>query len=121
MPRTDDEMPKRKVGALCFDKFELLDVFGPLERFGVLPDAFELGTIGERGPSIASTQGPRVVIEHSFADAGQLDVLLVPGGISTRVEIENDALLDSVVRVLLRRGRIRRLRQQRQAEAGVGR
>lgn len=87
-------MAKRRVGALCFDKFELLDVFGPLEMFGVLPDSFELVTIAETGPSIASTQGPRVVIERSFADAGQMDVLLVPGGIGTRVEVENDELLD---------------------------
>lgn len=87
-------MAKRRVGALCFDKFELLDVFGPLEMFGVLSDSFELVTIAETGPSIASTQGPRVVIERSFADAGQMDVLLVPGGIGTRVEVENDELLD---------------------------
>jgi len=87
-------MKKRRVGALFFDKFELLDNFGPLEMFGVLPELFELVTIGESGPSIASTQGPRVVIERSFADAEQMDVLLVPGGIGTRVEVENDALLD---------------------------
>ena len=86
-------MAKRKLGALFFDKFELLDVFGPLEMFGVLPEQFELVTIGERGPSIASTQGPRVVIDRSFDDAGQMDVLLVPGGIGTRVEVENEALL----------------------------
>lgn len=87
-------MAKRRVGALFFDKFELLDIFGPLEMFGVLPELFELVTIGEQRPSIASTQGPRVVIEHSFDDAGQVDVLLVPGGIGTRVEVENEALLD---------------------------
>ena len=39
---------KRKVGALFFDRFELLDVFGPLEMFGVVPDRFELITIGQR-------------------------------------------------------------------------
>ncbi len=87
-------MAKRRVGALFFDKFELLDVFGPLEMFGVLPELFELVTIGETGPSIASTQGPRVVIERSFDDAGPLDVLLVPGGIGTRAGVENEGLLE---------------------------
>ena len=87
-------MAKRRVGALFFDKFELLDSFGPLEMFGVLPELFELVTIAEKGPSVASTQGPRVVIERSFDDAGPVDVLLVPGGIGTRIEVENEALLD---------------------------
>ncbi len=87
-------MAKRRVGALFFDEFELLDSFGPLEMFGVLPELFEIVTIGETGPSIASTQGPRVVIERSFDDAGQVDVLLVPGGIGTRTGVENEVLLD---------------------------
>lgn len=87
-------MAKRRVGALFFDKFELLDSFGPLEMFGVLPELFELVTIAEHGPSVASTQGPRVVVERSFDDVGPVDVLLVPGGIGTRVEVENEALLD---------------------------
>ena len=33
------------------------------------------------------------MIERTFADCGQLDVLLVPGGIGTRVEVNNPALL----------------------------
>ncbi|MCL4683592.1 DJ-1/PfpI family protein [Myxococcota bacterium] len=86
-------MARRRVGALFFERFELLDAFGPLEMFGALPEHFEIVTIGERGPSIASTQGPRVVIERSFGDAEQMDLLLVPGGIGTRVETENEALL----------------------------
>lgn len=87
---------KRKVGALFFDKFELLDIFGPLEMFGVVADRFELITVGERKPSIASTQGPSVMIEHTFTDCPQLDVLLVPGGIGTRVEVANPALLQFI-------------------------
>ena len=70
---------KRRLGALFFDKFELLDIFGPLEMFGVLPDRYEIVTVAERKPSMASTQGPSVTIDRTFADCGQLDVLLVPG------------------------------------------
>ena len=87
---------KRKVGALFFDRFELLDIFGPLEMFGVVPDRFELITIGQRAASIASAQGPSVMIERTFVDCGQLDVLLVPGGIGTRVEANNPALLQFI-------------------------
>ncbi len=84
---------KRRLGALFFDKFELLDIFGPLEMFGVLPDLYEIVTVAERKPSMASTQGPSVTIDRTFADCGQLDVLLVPGGIGTRGEVNNPALL----------------------------
>jgi transcriptional regulator GlxA family with amidase domain len=87
---------KRRLGALFFDKFELLDIFGPLEMFGVLPDLYEVITVGEHKPSVASTQGPSVMIERTFADCGQLDVLMVPGGIGTRVEVNNPALLQFI-------------------------
>jgi transcriptional regulator GlxA family with amidase domain len=86
-------MAKRRVGALYFDRFELLDIFGPLEMFGVLQDHFEIVNVGETRPHMASNQGPKVVIEATFEDCGQLDVLLVPGGIGTRQEIDNPRLL----------------------------
>jgi transcriptional regulator GlxA family with amidase domain len=86
-------MAKRRVGALYFDRFELLDIFGPLEMFGVLEDHFEIVNVGETRPHMASNQGPKVVIEATFEDCGQLDVLLVPGGIGTRKEIDNPRLL----------------------------
>jgi len=35
-----------RIGTVLFERFELLDVFGPLEMFGVLPDRFELSLIG---------------------------------------------------------------------------
>ena len=85
---------KRRVGALFFERFELLDIFGPLEMFGVLTDHFEVLSIGEQSGSIASTQGPRVVIDADYASVGQLDVLLVPGGVGTRKEVDNPALLE---------------------------
>ena len=80
---------KRRVGALFFERFELLDIFGPLEMFGVLTDHFEVLRIGERSGSIASTQGPRVVVDADYASVGQLDVLLVPRGVGTREEVDN--------------------------------
>jgi len=85
---------KRRLGALFFDKFELLDIFGPLEMFGVLPREFELMTVGEREGSVASAQGPKALVDVSFDRCPPLDVLLVPGGIGTRSEVANTRLLD---------------------------
>jgi transcriptional regulator GlxA family with amidase domain len=92
---TDTTMTKRlKLGAVFFDKFELLDAFGPLEMFGVLPEQFEIVTVAADQPTIASTQGPAVAIDRTFASCEQLDVILVPGGIGTRSEVKNTVLLD---------------------------
>jgi putative intracellular protease/amidase len=82
----------RTVGAVLFPGFELLDVFGPLEAFGVLRAEFALLTLAERAGPVASPQGPEAVAARSFADAPPLDLLLVPGGIGTRTQVENGAL-----------------------------
>ena len=38
-----DAQSPRRITVVLFDRFELLDVFGPLELFGILPDRFEIG------------------------------------------------------------------------------
>jgi transcriptional regulator GlxA family with amidase domain len=83
----------RTVGVLLFDQFELLDVFGPLEMLGMLTDDFTIRLVAESGSEVASAQGPRSVINDRCADARAYDVLLVPGGMGTRREVENAALL----------------------------
>ena len=85
---------KRTVGAIFFEGFELLDIFGPLEMFGVLPEQFEIVAVGERVGPVASAQRTSALIEHTFADAPQIDVILLPGGIGTRREANNTAMLD---------------------------
>jgi transcriptional regulator GlxA family with amidase domain len=87
-------MTERTVGVVLFPGFELLDVFGPLEAFGNLPGMFRVVLVAEQAGPVASAQGPRAVADHGFADCPHLDVVLVPGGIGTRDEAENPALLD---------------------------
>jgi transcriptional regulator GlxA family with amidase domain len=84
----------RRLGVVLFPEFELLDVFGPLEMFGMLKGSVETAVVAEaRGP-VTSAQGPEVVAHHAFDDAPRLDLLLVPGGFGTRTEVENPRLLD---------------------------
>ena len=45
---------KRTLGVVLFEGFELLDVFGPLEMFGLAGDAFEIRLISENGGVVAS-------------------------------------------------------------------
>ncbi len=84
----------RKVGAVFFEGFELLDIFGPLEMFGVLNNHFTLLSVAEQDGAVVSAQKSRAFMDQTFADAGQFDVLLVPGGIGTRAQAKNSVMLD---------------------------
>lgn len=85
---------RRVVGAVLFPGFELLDIFGPLEMFGVLKSDFEIVMLGEYGSLVTSDQGPRAAVDRTLDDPGHLDVLLLPGGIGTREQARNPALLE---------------------------
>ena len=85
---------KRTLGVVLFEGFELLDVFGPLEMFGLAAEHFEIRLITERGGVVASRQGPKSLCDDSFQSAPAIDVLVVPGGIGTRREVNNPVLLN---------------------------
>lgn len=50
-------MPKT-IGAVIFPGFELLDLFGPLEMFGMLEDAPDIRVVAETMDPVVSRQGP---------------------------------------------------------------
>lgn len=86
-------------GILLFPDAEELDFVGPWE---VLTSAATFGpgqgdrvvTIAERAEPVRAAKGLRVLPDHAFADAPALDVVLVPGGMGTRREVDNPALID---------------------------
>ncbi len=82
------------IGAVLFPGFELLDLFGPLEMFGMLEDAPDIKMIAASSAPVASRQGPRSVIDKTFDEAPAFDLLIVPGGPGTRAEVDNPRLID---------------------------
>src|SRR5262249_29183948 len=86
-------MNRLSVGGLIFPGFELLDIFGPLELFGMLGDRASLTMLAEKPGACPSYQGPKAVAEMTLAESGSLDVLLVPGGYGTRPLAEDAAFL----------------------------
>jgi putative intracellular protease/amidase len=88
--------PKKKLGMILFEGFELLDVFGPLEMFGMLKDRVEIVMIAEKAGPVRSGAGPQAVAEFGFADAPRLDIVMIPGGLGTRREVNNPAFLDAI-------------------------
>ena len=67
---------------LLFDKFETLDLFGPVEIFGRIPDA-RLNYISMKGGIITSAQGTQILTQKAPKLPDDV-VLVVPGGRGTR-------------------------------------
>lgn len=79
-----------KVAVLLFDGVEELDFTGPYE---VLSDVAEVFTVAPQR-EIRGRNGLRVIADHTFDDAPEADVLVIPGGPVTR---ENPASLEPAV------------------------
>jgi putative intracellular protease/amidase len=83
----------RRIGALIFPGFELLDMFGPLQMFGLLKEEFEICMVAEVEGAVPSNQGPKALAEASYETQAKYDLVLVPGGQGTRREVDNPATL----------------------------
>lgn len=91
----------RRLGAVLYPGFEMLDYFGPLEMFSILgSERLRIHTVAENAGPVAAAMGmegptgPQVIAEHDFTGAPDYDLLLIPGGSGTRSELENPAMLD---------------------------
>jgi putative intracellular protease/amidase len=88
------------LGAILYPGFEMLDLFGPLEMFSIVPrEQLTIYMIAEQaGPVPAALgmeiTGPKVIADCSFNDAPPLDILLLPGGIGTIPELNNARMLN---------------------------
>lgn len=90
----NNAIEKRTVGFLLYPRFEILDTCGPLEMFGVLNDYFDVCTVAEHAGPVPSDQKAMLVADHGFETGPHLDIVLVPGGIGSRKQVENKVLLD---------------------------
>jgi transcriptional regulator GlxA family with amidase domain len=89
------------IGILLFDGVEELDFVGPwevftassmlLERRDLPPDT--VITIAESAEPVRCAKGLRVLADRTVEDHPPLDVVLVPGGMGTRREVDNADLM----------------------------
>jgi len=84
----------KTIGALVFPQFELLDLYGPLEMFGLNQDAFKIHVVAETMDPVAATPGPKTQPDEAFGDRERYDILLIPGGMGSRPGMENKTLLN---------------------------
>lgn len=90
------------IAVVLFDDAEELDFVGPWEVFTmlrhVMDDAPRVFTVSERGGTVTCAKGMRVVADYSFADCPEPGLVLIPGGMGTREEAGNPAMLEAVKR-----------------------
>ncbi len=91
--------PPLKVGAMLFQDFELLDIYGPLELLGLLRDRVSITMLAEKPGEIRSNQGPKGVADVALADASGFDIVLVPGGWGTRAGVQDAPFLAELRRL----------------------
>lgn len=92
----------RNLAILLFDDVEVLDFGGPYEVFSVAnrfsePAPFNVFTVAEKSP-VSACNGLSVNPAHFIDNCPAPDVLIVPGGIGTRTELNNELLIDWIKR-----------------------
>lgn len=85
-----------RVDILLFDKFETLDVFGPVEILGRLSDIFKLNFISANGGIVESSQGVKVETNLYESENAIDRILFVPGGSGTREKIHDDNFINFI-------------------------
>src|SRR5262245_53344242 len=96
-------MNRKEVGILLFENIEVLDFCGPFEVFSLTrldeekrreePSPFQVFLVAETEQPIVATGGMRVLPDFDLDDCPELDVLVDPGGLGTRKEMNNEPLL----------------------------
>ena len=79
---------------LLFDRFETLDLFGPVEIFGRTPDA-GLHYVSTDGGVITSAHGAQIKTSKVDILPGN-SVLLIPGGAGTRILVNDASFLEKI-------------------------
>ena len=87
---------KEEIAFLLFDNYETLDVFGPAEIFGRLTDLYTLKFYSLEG-GIVTNRHQVPIMTEKLADINKKPfAFLIPGGLGTRIEVNNDKLITSI-------------------------
>ena len=83
-----------RIAVAVFEGAEELDFVGPWEVLAawryLYPDDVEVFLVGETTDPVTCAKGMRVLPDRTWADAGEIDVLVYPGGRGTRAQVGSE-------------------------------
>jgi transcriptional regulator GlxA family with amidase domain len=92
----------RSIAIVLYPGVEELDWAGPWEVFTFLsslePDSCTVFTVSEHGGELTCAKKLRVIVDHSFETAPDADIILVPGGMGSRTEVDNPRMIEYIQR-----------------------
>ena len=97
--KLENNMEKEKpieVAFIMFDDYETLDVFGPAEIFGRLVDKYSLKFYSLEGGVVTNRHKVPIMTEKFETMGNDPKIILVPGGMGTRKEVNNVELLQKI-------------------------
>ncbi|MES1220093.1 MAG: DJ-1/PfpI family protein [Bacteroidota bacterium] len=92
---------KTKVAVLLFEEFETLDVFGPVEILGRLKDYYQVSFYSLQSGIVKNSHGISIITQSIQDIRNGTDILLIPGGYGTRIEVNNTTLIDLIREISL--------------------
>ena len=93
-----------RVAIPLFPRFTALDAVGPYEVLQRIP-AIDVTFIGHRRGEVRSENGMLgIVIDATFEDMAEPDLIVFPGGVGTRALEDDERVLDGCARRTPRRG-----------------
>lgn len=90
-----------EIAFIMFYDYETLDVFGPAEIFGRLVDKYNLTFYSLDGGVITNRHGVPIMTQKIAAINNPPNIVLVPGGMGTRKEVNNSELLTAIKELAL--------------------
>jgi transcriptional regulator GlxA family with amidase domain len=80
---------------ILFDNFESLDAIGPVDVISKIENMYSIDYFSLKGGIITSSQNTRIQT-FPLSEIKDSDVVLIPGGMGTRNEVNNDAFIGSI-------------------------
>jgi transcriptional regulator GlxA family with amidase domain len=86
----------RDVVTILYDDFETLDVFGPIEVLGRIPEQFNPVFYSMEGGIITSSQNVPVMTRPLSEMKSTKYILFIPGGTGTRAQVNDERFISAL-------------------------
>jgi len=84
----------KTLAAFVFPGFQTLDMFGPMEMLGAMRHDIQTTIVAETSDPVPSVHGQKLMVDKTFADGSDYDLLFIPGGDTALESMKSQAVQD---------------------------